>query len=69
MTTEERINAGHIYAVDELTGKTIFMADVIAEAKLGRKLTQWEEVRHKNGDPLDNRRENLEIINRAVFVG
>lgn len=34
----------------------------IAERKLGRKLTDKDIVKHINGDKLDNRRENINII-------
>lgn len=35
---------------------------IVAEAKLGRKLTKDEDVHHKNGDKLDCRPENLEVL-------
>jgi hypothetical protein len=60
MKNQER--KGHVYRVDESTGETIYMEDDIMERVIGRKLTSREEVRHKNGDPLDNRRCNLEIV-------
>lgn len=33
----------------------------VAEKKLGRKLSQGEEVHHKNRDRSDNRSENLKV--------
>lgn len=39
---------------------------VIAEAMIGRKLERTEHVHHVNGDTLDNREENLEVLDQAT---
>jgi len=38
------------------------------EQHIGRKLAQHEHVHHKNGDPLDNSIENLEVLDSAVHM-
>lgn len=40
----------------------------IMETALGRKLERNECVHHKNGNKLDNRLENLEVLTRAIHT-
>ena len=57
---QRRIMEGHVYRIDG--NAAVFMEDAIMELHLGRKLSTNERVRHKNGDPLDNRDANLELV-------
>lgn len=51
---------GHVWAVED--GKIIYMEDEIMEHRLGRPLRSTESVIHKNGNVLDNRDRNLELV-------
>lgn len=57
---QRRIFEGHVYRIDG--NVAVFMEDMIMESRLGRKLDANERVRHKNGDLLDNRDANLELV-------
>jgi len=41
---------------------------IIMEVSLGRKLLSTEHIHHKNGDKLDNRIENLELIDKIEHL-
>ena len=49
-------------------GKKVRAHRWIMEQRLGRKLLPDEQVHHKNGDPLDNRLENLQLISHRENV-
>ena len=51
---------GHAWAVQD--GKVIYLEDKISESILGRPLNIREVAVHKNGNVLDNRRDNIEIV-------
>lgn len=38
---------------------------LIIEANLGRKLEKWEHIHHINGNPQDNRLENLQVLSAS----
>jgi len=50
------------YKALKVDGKKMDLHRHLMEVKLGRKLTRGEVVHHINGDPLDNRIENLQLM-------
>ena len=52
----------HIISKD---GKRVRAHRAIMEGILGRTLNKSEVVHHKNGNKVDNRPENLEVMSRA----
>jgi len=49
-------------------GKKVRAHRWIMEQVLGRTLLSTEHVHHRNGDPLDNRIENLEVLTASVHM-
>lgn len=54
---------GYRCITDPFTGGHLYEHRAIMEKHLGRKLRRDEHVHHKNGNKLDNRLENLEVMN------
>ncbi len=50
------------YLEQSIEGKHVLQHRLIMETFLGRSLSSKEHVHHINGDPLDNRIENLEVL-------
>jgi hypothetical protein len=58
---------GHLWRVKD--GKVVYKEDDVIEESIGRNLTITEQVVHKNGNILDNRLSNLEIVRIEKWEG
>jgi hypothetical protein len=57
--------SGGRYVVTNAEGKQVRRYRLAMEEHLGRKLEPHEVVHHINGDPTDDRIENLEVMDRG----
>ena len=53
------------YVVITINGKQIREHRYVMEQHLGRKLESYEHIHHINGNPTDNRIENLQILTNS----
>ena len=71
--TRESWRGGHIgkttgYFYIRIDGKDVGEHILVAEKKIGRRLTPDEVVHHINGNKLDNRPENLQVMTNSEHV-
>lgn len=53
------------YKTIKVNGKWVRLHRYMMEQHLGRKLETWEHVHHINGDHLDNRLQNLQVLSNS----
>lgn len=59
----KHMSSGHVMKYEG--GKYQYEHRLNMEKKLGRKLRPGEQVHHLNGNPADNRPQNLEVVSKA----
>jgi hypothetical protein len=59
----------HGYRLITIDGKRVYEHRCVAEKSMGRKLKPKEQVHHINGLKLDNRPENLEVLDISKHLG
>lgn len=58
----------HVYSYKTINGKKKRLHRHVMEAYLGRSLKPNEHIYHINGNPADNRVENLVIIIKNSYI-
>lgn len=56
------------YKTKKINGKQIYLHRWVIEQHIGRKLTRSEVVHHINGDPHDNRIQNLIVLSQSEHM-
>lgn len=56
------------YKMKKIKGTQMYLHRWVMEQYLGRKLTRKEVVHHINGDPHDNRIENLQLMTQSEHM-
>ena len=64
-TNTMRTNKSGYKVFPDRNGKTQSVHKRVAEKKVGGKIFPGHEVHHKNGNKLDNRPENLQVLKKA----
>lgn len=61
-------NEGRLMAYIKETQQVVSYPRIVMENFLGRKLSPEEEVHHKDGDPLNNNIDNLQVMTKSEHL-